>query len=243
MDDPDAKVLVDQLERSWRANADAWTRAVRDGRIASRVTVTNGAILAAVRRLTPTRVLDVGCGEGWLAHALAREGIDVVGFDASPELIDAARNGPGTFVRLDYDTLVQDAGALAGPFDVVACNFALLDEDPAPLLAALAARLAPRGRVVVQTVHPWSATGPDPYRSGWREERFEGFAGPPDGGVDPDAPSFTAAMPWYFHTLASWSAAFQRAGLVLERLEEPRAEMAVAPASLLVTLAPAGART
>ena len=48
---------------SWHANADAWTRAVRERAIPSRVAVTDNAIVAAVRVCAPRTVLDVGCGE------------------------------------------------------------------------------------------------------------------------------------------------------------------------------------
>src|SRR5919106_857818 len=50
------------------------------------------------------RVLDVGCGPGRHAHALARRGIDVVGVDVSSRFIDLATAGapPGaTFVHVD----------------------------------------------------------------------------------------------------------------------------------------------
>jgi hypothetical protein len=49
---------------SWQANADAWTAAVREQRIESRRLVTDAAILALA--LAPLRILDLGCGEGWL---------------------------------------------------------------------------------------------------------------------------------------------------------------------------------
>ncbi len=39
----------------------------------------------------PTRVLDVGCGAGLAAEALARHGHDVLGIDAAGEAIEAAR--------------------------------------------------------------------------------------------------------------------------------------------------------
>lgn len=50
------------------------------------------------------RVLDVGCGPGRHAHALARRGIEVVGVDISATFVDLAAEGapPGaTFRRLD----------------------------------------------------------------------------------------------------------------------------------------------
>ncbi len=216
----------ERLVTSWDVNAAAWTDAVRHGKIASRARVTDGAVVEAVLRLRPRRVLDVGCGEGWLAHALAAEGVDVVGFDASEALVRAAAEGPGTFVRLDYDALQRGPGTLPGPFDVAVCNFSLLGAEVEGLLRALVARLGPGGRLVVQTLHPL-ALGAERYGDGWQEETFDAF-----GGV------FPASMPWYARTLASWWRALDRAGLALERIEEPRMEGVAWPVSLLLTAVP-----
>lgn len=206
--DPDVR-----QRRSWERNAHAWTEAIRSGGVASREAGTNAAVLAAVRACGPKTVLDVGCGEGWLAHALARKGTSVVGVDASERLIRAASDGPGSFVVADYGSLTDDPAIVPGPFDVVVCNFSLLDEDLVPLLRALRRRLSPaRGRLVVQTLHPWVANRDAPYRDGWRVERFDGFGS-----------SFPAAMPWYFRTLGSWWRTLAAAGLRVARLEEPAA--------------------
>lgn len=206
--DPDVR-----QRRSWELNADAWTEAIRGGAVASREAGTNAAVLDAVRGCQPGTVLDVGCGEGWLAHALARDGTSVIGIDGSERLIRAASDGPGRFVVVDYRSLSDDPTVVPGPFDVVVCNFSLLDEDLVPLLRALRRRLTPtRGRLVVQTLHPWVANGDRPYRDGWRLERFDAFGG-----------SFRAAMPWYFRTLGSWWRTLAAAGLEIVRLEEPGA--------------------
>lgn len=45
------------------------------------------------------RLLDIGCGDGYLSEQLSRGGVDVVGFDYSPELVAAAR-ARGLDVRL-----------------------------------------------------------------------------------------------------------------------------------------------
>ncbi len=63
------------------------------------------------------RLLDVGCGPGRHAHALARAGVEVVGVDISERFIDLARKGapPGaTFVRGDARSLTYE-----GEFDAV----------------------------------------------------------------------------------------------------------------------------
>jgi hypothetical protein len=52
---------------SWRKNAALWTRAIEAQEIESRRLVTNQAIIDAVTSNEPGSVLDIGCGEGWLA--------------------------------------------------------------------------------------------------------------------------------------------------------------------------------
>lgn len=201
--------------RSWTVNAEAWTSAVREHAIPSRRLVTDAAIVAACERLiggrTDLRALDVGCGEGWLTRELARLGAQATGMDGSAALIDVARAAGGAdYACVSYEQLEVDAEVLAGPYDLVVCNFSLLDDRVAPLLAALARRLPASGVIVVQTVHPWAAVGDGPYADGWRTERWGAF----DRG-------FPAPMPWYFRTTGSWLAAARTAQLVVDRLEEP----------------------
>lgn len=54
----------------------------------------DGVEIATIRGLVDlrgTRVVDVGCGEGRLSIACAREGATVLGFDADDESIEKAR--------------------------------------------------------------------------------------------------------------------------------------------------------
>ncbi|HEY3414633.1 MAG TPA: class I SAM-dependent methyltransferase [Armatimonadota bacterium] len=51
--------------------------------------------LAALEHHTVHRVLDVGCGTGSAAYLLADRGCEVVGFDASPQMIEVARRKAG----------------------------------------------------------------------------------------------------------------------------------------------------
>ena len=198
------------IEHSWIANADAWTTAVREGRIESRRVATDRAIVDAILERKPRRVLDVGCGEGWLCRTLTQHGIDAFGIDASAPLIEAARAiGGDAYAVCGYDALIDDPLQF-GHSDAVVCNFALLEERIEPLLAALRDALSPDGALLIQTVHPWTACGDEPYSDGWRNETFTAFG---------DA--FKAEMPWYFRTLESWCGVLGRSGFVMDVFREP----------------------
>jgi 2-polyprenyl-3-methyl-5-hydroxy-6-metoxy-1,4-benzoquinol methylase len=219
------------LRRSWEVNASAWTTAVRERAIPSRRIATDDAIVSACSRhlieKPGARVLDVGCGEGWLSRVLAKRGARVTGIDGSANLIDAARGVESgvTYGVVSYEMLETDATCVPGPFDLVVCNFALLHDRIAEVLRALAKRLTPSGALLLQTTHPWVAVGDGPYEDGWRTESFASFA-----------TQFPMTMPWYFRTMGSWLAAARDAELVVERLEEPLNPETRRPLSLLLEL-------
>lgn len=216
--------LEGQLQHSWLANAPAWTDVVREGRIASRRLATDQAIVDAVLADQPPRVLDVGCGEGWLVRRLAAHGVHVVGIDASPPLIAAAQTlGGGDFRLLSYEEMAGNPAIVPGPFDAIVCNFALLGEDIVPLLRALRERLAPDGHLIIQSLHPFTVAGSDGYIDGWRVETFAGFG-----------EAFTEPMPWYYRTMGSWLRTLTDARLVVDQCIEPLHPELKQPMSLLL---------
>lgn len=207
----------DAIRQSWEDNAAAWTAAVRGGRIESRRRVTDGAVLDAVTALAPARVLDVGCGEGWLCRALEKRGVAAVGVDGSAPLVEAARRaGPGDYHDVLYPSLAT-RGDL-GLFDVAVCNFSLLEADLGPVLEGVRARLEPGGALVIQTLPP------DAGEEGWRREDFTALG-----------PGFGTPMPWYQRSRGSWVRTLEGRGWRLERLEEPCHPDTGSPVSLLMT--------
>lgn len=198
----------DELTSSWTRNADAWTQAVRAGAIASRRLATDDAVLDAVIACGGMNVLDVGCGEGWLARRLAQEGRQVTGFDGSDRLIERARElGGGTFVTMDYDAFATDPSAVGVGFDVAVANFSLLGEHLGGLLGAVRRVVGPEGGLVIQTVHP-AAVGLT--HDGWQEEKFE-----------PLAPLPFAPMPWFFRSRGAWERELETAGWRVDEVREP----------------------
>ena len=217
----------DQIAQSWERNATAWAEAVRGNKIASRVAGTNGTILQAVSSRTPCRVLDVGCGEGWLTHALTERRIEAVGIDGSLELIERAKERPGSFVHLSYEELCSDPDLLNGSFDCIACNYSLFEEHLTPLFLALRSKLASTGVLVIQTLPPSQDDRKgDAYGSGWRIETFDSLG-----------EGFKEAMPYYFRDMEGWRTELDRAGMKLLEFQEPVHPSSGLPLSLIIVAA------
>ena len=212
------------LSRSWDRNAGNWTKAVREGLIPSRRAGTDDAIVGAILGCKPARLLDVGCGEGWLIRRVAQSlDCEAVGIDGSAALIaDAGAADPDHDYRVvGYADLIDDAAAIGRGFDAIVFNFAIFDESAPQLLAAIRPLLASDGRVIIQTLHPRTQGGP--YEDGWRTEDFSAMGTP---GWEP--------MPWYFRTLESWHAVIRAAGLEVKDTAEPVAEDNDQPLSLIM---------
>ena len=214
---------ANDLEQSWTANAANWTRAVREGLIPSRKAGTDAAIVDAIVARGPKWLLDVGCGEGWLVRAVtAQTKCDAVGIDGSPALIrDASAADPASrYVVVPYSDLVAGRHDLGGGFDIIAFNYALFEEDIVPLLVVARGLLAPRGAIVIQTLHPNAFAGDE---DGWRTEDFSAFQN-----------QDWAPMPWYLRSLASWHDSIARAGLRIVETREPKAAPDGPPLSQLL---------
>ncbi len=114
-------------------------------------------IAARCGGLRGKRVLDVGCGGGILAEAMAREGAVVTGIDLSEKPIGVARlHQLESGVAVDYRLIAAEAFAAEAPasFDVVTC-MELLEHvpDPASTVAACARLVKPGGLVACSTIN------------------------------------------------------------------------------------------
>ncbi len=115
------------------------------------------AFLVEVLGLKPgDRVLDVGCGPGRHAHALARRGIEVVGVDIAERFIElaTAEAPPGaTFVRMDARELAWEdefdaaISLCQGAFGLLAGGGG--DDEDSDVLAGMARALRPGGVLAV----------------------------------------------------------------------------------------------
>ncbi|MBX7481575.1 bifunctional 2-polyprenyl-6-hydroxyphenol methylase/3-demethylubiquinol 3-O-methyltransferase UbiG [Qipengyuania qiaonensis] len=111
-----------------------------------------GGEIEARRPLAGKSALDVGCGAGLLCEPLARLGADVTGVDAAPEnTAAAALHAEGAGLHIRY--MAGEIGDLdIGRFDLVTAMEVIEHvADKRAFVAALAARLAPDGLMVLST--------------------------------------------------------------------------------------------
>ena len=107
--------------------------------------------------LAGKRVLDVGCGGGILAEAMAQRGARVTGIDLSTKPLRVAQlHALESGVALDYREASAEALAAESPaaFEVVTC-MEMLEHvpDPASTVAACAALARPGGIVFFSTIN------------------------------------------------------------------------------------------
>jgi len=103
------------------------------------------------------RVLDVGCGGGILAEAMANRGADVTGIDLAEKPLKVAMlHRLETGSRVDYRLVAAEALAAESPesFDVVTC-MEMLEHvpDPASIVRACARLVKPGGWVFFSTIN------------------------------------------------------------------------------------------
>ena len=215
----------EKILQSWHANADAWIATIEGNDLESRVLATNDAIVTAVTALQPQRVIDIGCGEGWLCRALRSRGIEAWGVDAVLQLVKKAieKDGP-YYTTATYQELASGLHQLPLPFDVAVINFALLDEeDTAHIIHALPNLLRPTGYVVIQTLHSSVVDAGTP--SGWQRGSWNGMK-----------QDFVQPYQWYYRSTADWYQLFESAGFCCIHMQEPAHPHSGKPLSIIFVL-------
>ena len=170
---------------------------------------------------TPGRLtLEVGCGEGRVARALAGLGHRVVAVDGSPSLARAAASR-GTPVAL------ADAAALPvpdGAADVLVSFMVLMDVDHLEACVAELGRvLAPGGTLCMGIIHPIATAGlfvpGDPNRTFYVGEYLRRMSHVLD--VERQGSSTTIRFHIEHRPLEAYSRALEAAGLVITAVREP----------------------
>jgi 2-polyprenyl-3-methyl-5-hydroxy-6-metoxy-1,4-benzoquinol methylase len=152
--------LARESQKIWNDNARWWDARMKEGNDWHQ-----RLIAPAVQRLldihTGDDVVDLACGNGLVARALAQRGARVLACDFSAEFLECARARSQEYGDLIGYRLIDltDRNQLAtlgdAQFDAAVCNMAIMDmASITPLLDGVSRLLRPNGRFVFSILHP-----------------------------------------------------------------------------------------
>ena len=129
----------------------------------------NARLAEVVPRLSGTRALDLGCGEGADAIWLAEHGWEVVAVDVSTTALARAAEDAearGVLSRIDFQAHDLELTFPEGSFDLVSAQFfhTPLEMDRAAVLCRAAGAVAPGGTLLIVDhgeAPPWAKFGHD----------------------------------------------------------------------------------
>ncbi|MCD6326081.1 methyltransferase domain-containing protein [bacterium] len=103
------------------------------------------------------RVIDLGCGRGEFLELLKGRGIEALGIDRNPEMIQLCKSKGLRAEAYDLHTFLSEAKV--GSFDGVFCSQVVEHLPPVQVLGLcklIAEKLSPGGVVVFETINPFS---------------------------------------------------------------------------------------
>jgi 2-polyprenyl-6-hydroxyphenyl methylase/3-demethylubiquinone-9 3-methyltransferase len=149
---------VDDLEiKKFEALAARWWDPTSEFKPLHEINPLRMGLLTSITSLAGKRVLDIGCGGGILAEAMARQGADVVAIDMAEASLSVARlHQLESKLDIDYRRIPAEELAEQEPasFDVVTC-LEMLEHvpDPSAIVAACQKLVKPDGEVLFSTIN------------------------------------------------------------------------------------------
>ena len=149
---------VDDLEiKKFEALAARWWDPTSEFKPLHEINPLRMGFLTSITSLAGKRVLDIGCGGGILAEAMARHGADVVAIDMAEASLSVARlHQLESKLDIDYRRIPAEELAEQEPasFDVVTC-LEMLEHvpDPSAIVAACQKLVKPDGEVLFSTIN------------------------------------------------------------------------------------------
>ena len=145
-----------QVIAAWNAAADHLQDFGAEGDFA-RQYLLNPTIFALAGDIAGKRILDTGCGEGYLSRLLARRGAHVTGVEPATRLYElCAERERSEPLGIDYRNCdLIDLALPLQQFDLVIANMVLIDiPDYRAAIHVLASMVRHEGHLIVTLLHP-----------------------------------------------------------------------------------------
>lgn len=214
--------LIEETREFWDRTAEDWKLQVGTHGDRNRLLNSDPVLWAFAGDVEGRRVLDAGCGTGYLSRKLQARGAQVTGVDFSEKMIALARqDAEGIDFRVDscesLDTCATES------FHLLVSNYVLMDlPDLEAAVNAFYRVLQPGGRAVLVFSHPcFPASAVVKTQQGrsyvWKENYFARHKR-----VDPPWGHFTSHFIWFHRPLSDYWKTFAGAGFRVSGFEEPR---------------------
>jgi len=226
-----------RIQEQWESNAQAFSDLVGGKGTPHHRKILNPCVEKLLGNVKDKRLLDAGCGEGYLARYYAKKGASVTGIDLSQSLIETSEKLTDEGI-VDYrvDNVCNMESVPDDEFDIVLSNLVLLN---IPCLDEAINEfhrvLKERGILVFSIVHPaFNFYGPGSWEMGEKdletnrrrglffkvdryfdEEEYERYWKTREGEKFPEPISF------FHRTLSTYFNSLSRAGFCLLEFEEP----------------------
>ena len=217
-----------EVREFWNRVATDWNLQVGDDGDTNRRLNSDPILWKFVGDVQGLRVLDAGCGTGYLARKLASQGAVVTAIDISEKMIEIAcekaQNNPQ---NIDYrvDSCTSMDSLESEFFDTVISNYVLMDiPDLENTMRAFNRVLKLNGNAVVVFSHPCFPQGRasvveenEEVIYNWSFSYFERHKC-----IDPPWRHFTSEFIWFHRPLSDYWKVFKSAGFDIVEFEEPR---------------------
>lgn len=231
---PADRVTDEAIRRDWDRVADWWVTRYSPRGDVNREWIIDPVLLSFLGDVRGLRILDAGCGGGYLSRILARRGAHVDGVDLSPKLLgkaNAEEEREPLGVRYHRADLAALSGFEDATFDAAVSNIVLQDvRRYREAIREIHRVLRPGGRFVFSITHPafeaplpgtWVREPEDSERI--EDRRFLKVDRYFDRVAVFWAPPGLPLVPGFHRPLRDYFEALHDAGFLVSRLEEPTA--------------------
>lgn len=219
---------ADEAIRRWNENAARFVSTYSENGDIHREVLLNPTILDLLGAIQGKRVLDAGCGEGYLSRMLAKLGAHVVGVDYSENMIKMAheRTSEDLGIRFVHGNCEELSSFQDGTFDLIVSNMVIQDLPNYDMaISEMYRLLTENGVFIFSILHPCFITP----GSGWvRSENGDKLYWKVDhyfneGVYEQALPVDNNDKILFFHrTLTSYFHTIRNAGFQIETMIEPK---------------------
>ncbi len=231
--------MFESIQEQWEANAQAFAALISDQGTPHHREILNPCVERLIGDVKGKKLLDAGCGEGYLSRYYSKKGAIVTGVDISSKLIEKSielTKNESSNVDYMVGNICDLLGIDNAEYDLVLCNLVLLNIPCLnDALREFHRILCDEGHLVFSIVHPaFDFYGPGQWVMGEKNpetKRTEGLFFKVDNYFEQkeyqrfwrnrDGTEFPQPISFFHRTLSSYFDALLKSGFVLTGFEEP----------------------